>query len=650
MRSTVKELERWFQGILAGGTVGLVTGLLEYAWLVRQRAFVDDLIKGYQDIVLPYAAAGAAGGVVVAAAARLVLNNDTAAADRGPRLWAWLVTLLMFGYAVAHATYWLGRPVLKLTNIAVYLAAAVLAAILGVVLQRFFKALPAVRAARAGRVWTSVALAALVFLVVIPPMLLRPILAAGHGSSGEMRPRTGSVSAGATRPNIVLILIDTLRADHLPIYGYSRETAPVLSDLARRSATFTRMYAQSASTKPSIATLFSSVYPSVHKVHENHDFMPDSLTVLAEVLRAAGYRTFGVSANANVSPTFGYSQGFEEFRVWKTESALRLTSMGRILEDLLGTTRLAHLLGERREIVPRADLITDLTLDWLSRNARGPLFLYVHYIDPHFPYRAPAPYDEQFDHRRQAPLRVDGVDPLGLLPPGNDRHKVARTLDQYDGEIAYMDHHVGRLLDGLREQGVLDDAIVIVTSDHGEEFFEHGKDGHGKSAYEEVLRVPFLVHWPGRIAPTLVEHPAGLVDVMPTLLALLGIETQAEMQGISFARALFQSSDPPGGRRLFAQVVSDSFSLEMASDGRHKLIRHVRGAREGEEELYDLARDPLERTNLATQLSGMRTALREDLEVFNTFMRRHGSRVAAERVRTLDGATERALRSLGYIK
>jgi arylsulfatase A-like enzyme len=549
---------------------------------------------------------------------------------------------------VAQATYWLGRPVLKLANLGAYLASAVLATILGVVLQRCFRALPAIRAARAGRVWISVALAALVLLAVIPPRLLRPVLAAGHNGSEAMR--TGSVSAGATRPNIVLILIDTLRADHLPIYGYSRNTAPVLSDLARRSATFTRMYAQSASTKPSIATLFSSVYPSVHKVHENHDFMPDSLTVLAEVLRATGYRTFGVSANANVSPTFGYSQGFEEFRVWKTESALRLSSMGRVLEDLLGTKRLAHLLGERREIVPRADVITDLTLDWSSRNARAPLFLYVHYIDPHFPYRAPDPYDEQFDHRRQAPLRADGVDPLSLVPPGNDGHKVARTLDQYDGEISYVDHQLGRLLDGLRQQGILDEAIVIVTADHGEEFFEHGKDGHGKSAYEEVLRVPFLVHWPGRIVPTLVEHPAGLIDVMPTLLALLGVETQAEMQGISFARTLFQSPGPPAGRRLFAQVVSDGFSLEMASDGRHKLIRHLRGAREGEEELYDLARDPLERTNVAAQLSGTRTALREDLEGFNTFMRRHGSRLAAERVRTLDRATERALRSLGYIK
>jgi arylsulfatase A-like enzyme len=649
MRSPVKELERWFQAILAGGTVGLLTGVLEYAWLVRHRAFVDDLIKGYQDIVLPHMAAGAVGGVIVTAVARLILKHDVTMAERRIRLWAWLVTLLLFAYAVTYVTYWLGRPALKLSNIAVYLALAVGAALLGVVLQRFFGVLPAIRAARASRGWLSAALAALALLAVIPPMLLHPLLAAGDINSAALAPRTGSVSAGATRPNIVLIVIDTLRADHLPIYGYSRETAPVLGDLARRSAIFTRMYAQSASTKPSIATMFSSVYPSVHNVHDTHDFVSDSLTVLAEVLRAAGYRTFGVSANTNVSPTFGYSQGFEEFRVWKTESALRLTSMGRVLEEILGSTRLARLLGERREIVPRAEMITELTLDWVSRNARGPLFLYTHYIDPHFPYRAPAPYGARFDHRRQAPLRAGGVDPLLLLAPGNDRDRVARTLDQYDGEISYADHHVGRLLEGLRKRGVLDDAIVIVTADHGEEFFEHGKDGHGKSAYEEVLRVPFLVHWPARIAPATIEQPAGLIDVMPTLLALLGIETQADMQGISLAPALLQSPDPPAGRRLFAQVVSGSFTLEMVFDGRHKLIRHVRGPREGEEELYDLARDPLERTNVAAQLSAARTALREDLQGFNTFVRQ-GGRVAAERLKTLDRATERALRSLGYIK
>jgi arylsulfatase A-like enzyme len=411
------------------------------------------------------------------------------------------------------------------------------------------------------------------------------------------------------------------------------------------------MYAQASSTRPSVATIFSSLYPTVHKASYERDFLPESVTVLPEILRAAGYKTFGVSANANVSPTFGYSQGFDEFWVWKTESAFRLTMMGRVAEDVLGPSLLSRMLRERGEIVPRASAITDITLRWVFQGGREPFFLYVHYIDPHEPYRPPYPYDEAFDYRSDPPVRAGGIDPLKLLPNGQDRQRIGRILDQYDGEILYVDHDIGRLLKGLEDLGVLENALVIVTADHGEEFFEHGKDSHGRSAYEEVLRVPFLVYWRDKVSERATyDGMVGLIDVMPTILALLGMEPPDEIQGRSFAAQLLKPTDPEPERKLFAEVVQDSFALEMIRDGRYKLIHHLRGPRQGLEELYDMEQDPLERTNLAPKARTEVAALRRELEAFNKFTRQAASRIRAEQVQKLDRDTKRALRSLGYIK
>ncbi len=486
-------------------------------------------------------------------------------------------------------------------------------------------------------------------IVLAAVLALTPFLPdSSHGTKiGAVEANTG---AGGPRPNIVFILIDTLRADHLPIYGYSRQTAPRLSALAQQATTFTQMYAQSSSTRPSVATLFTSLYPSTHQVHYERDFIPDSLTLMAEVLRAGGYRTFGASSNANVSPTFGYSQGFEEFRVWKTESPFRLTLLGRTAEDALGPHTLGQLLQERTDIVPQASAITDMTLDWVGRHASERMFLYVHYIDPHDPYRPPPPFDQTFDYTKQPQRRAGGVDPVTLLGPNRNAEQVARTLDQYDGEILYTDGEMGRLLDRLEAMGVLKDAIVIVTADHGEEFYEHGKNSHGRSTYEEVLRVPFLVQWPGKVpAGRAYEATAGLIDVMPTLLDLVGLETPAGLQGVSLAAGLTGRAAPTP-RRIFAQVNQDTFAMEMVREGNEKLVRHTRGPLAGRHELYDLERDPLERADQAARASARVAALGQYLDALHAVSVHAAARVPAARLKKLDPSTEKALRSLGYIK
>jgi arylsulfatase A-like enzyme len=642
-------MERLLYGALFGLFVGALAGATEYLMLAAGEAASLDLTRAYWDILPIYAGLGVVGGLVVAG----VLTVVVPAAPLGRYLATLLsavVGLVGFGYLLTWSTYWLGPPV-RLAHAGALAIALLGAAVAILVLRRLLLVLvgPAagVQGPSSARVRRApVAIAALTLLVLaLPPVYSTVTRATAPAAARAAR------AADAKRPNIVFILLDATRADHLSMYGYSRPTTPNLDQLARRGVVFDHMYAQSSWTKPSVATILSSLYPSVHKVTRERDFLSDDVTVLPELLRAAGYKTFGVSANANVSPIFGYSQGFDEFRVWKVESAIRLTMVGRIAQDLFTTSQLRRMLGERGDIIPRAEVLTDLTLDWVSRSGEGPFFLYVHYIDPHTPYTPPAPYDTMFDHRKDPPRRAGGVDPLALVPPDQSRAEVGRILDLYDGEIVYADLHIGRLLRELGARGILDNAIVVFTADHGEEFWEHGHDEHGKSAYEEVLRVPFVISAPGRLpAGVHADDYVGLIDLTPTLLALAGIEVPADLQGLSFAGVLTGSTERRPERRLFAQAITDAFALEMVRDQRYKLVRHLHGPRAGQVELYDLREDPLERTDISARTRPRVQTFTEDLDAFNRLLAGASSRFSAQQVKRLDPQTERALRSLGYIK
>ncbi len=472
----------------------------------------------------------------------------------------------------------------------------------------------------------------------------------GSAHSGLVAPTAARTDAALeNRPHVVFILIDTLRADHLPLYGYSRQTAPNLADFAQRGVTLTNMYAAASHTRPSVATLFSSLYPAVHKANYSRDFLPGSIVTLAETLREAGYQTFGVSANANVSPTFGFSQGFDEFSVSKVESPLRLTMLGAVAEDAIGSAAFRFLEADR-DVIPRAELITDITLKWTAQNCKKPCFLYVHYIDPHAPYSPPPPFDRAFDLHRNPAIRAGGINPLHLTEERRQAW-VGKTLDQYDGEILYTDYHVNRLLGELKQLGVLDQALVIVTSDHGEEFYEHGQGDHGKTLYEEVLKVPFVMSWPDHIpSGSTYENVVGLIDVMPTLLNFLGIDPPPGVQGVSFAHQLTGNKDEKPSKKFFAQLINDRLALEMVRHRHYKFIRHIHGARKGFEEVYDLKRDPLEQTNIARQPQTPVAVWRKDLDLFNKYGHQAASLVPKEQIEKLDKETERALRALGYIK
>ncbi len=344
----------------------------------------------------------------------------------------------------------------------------------------------------------------------------RPVLRALDPVAPQAKAVAASVAppVPGKRPNVLLYLIDTLRADRVGAYGSTRGLTPRIDALARQGVVFERTTAASSWTKPSTATILTGLPPAVHGATRLDRRLPSAVQTLAEVLRDAGYRTGGWSANAHVTAATGFDQGFERF-------------------EFLDELARAEALGRR-------------ALAWLDESARAssgldrtqapPFFLYVHAIDPHAPYEPPEDL-----RRRFAPNVPAGSGSLGQVEAVyralDRKHPEAKALlarmpPLYDAEIAGIDRSFGALLDELDRRGELRHTLVVVISDHGEEFGEHGGLGHGKTLYREVLDVPWIVRLPGQSAGRRIAAPAAHLDVMPTILAALGIPAGADLYGV----------------------------------------------------------------------------------------------------------------------
>jgi arylsulfatase A-like enzyme len=421
------------------------------------------------------------------------------------------------------------------------------------------------------------------------------------------------------RPPIVLVTLDTTRADRLGCYGYARRTSPNLDRLAAESMLHTRALATTSWTLPAHATIFTGKLATSHgaqydakgplslaTVIEGPDEwreyrarpLAEAERTLAEILREAGYATAAVVAGPWMKRPFGLAQGFDHY----DESGLA-TSDGR-----------------------RADSVTDAALLWLD-GARGRDFLlFLNYYDPHGPYDPPEPFAHAF--RPQGAPRPAG------LPTGDELQAL------YDAEILYMDHHLGRLFDGLRARGLFERALIVVTADHGELLGEHGRLGHGQTLTQPELQIPLLVKAPGpEPARGRSEAPIQLTDVMSMVLARVGLAATAEAQGALPPRRNhpvvaevdplpFQSPDG-GWRALF----DGSLKFLWNSKGRHQL--------------FDLARDPGEDHDLAPRERQRVARLAALVERYFASLPAPG---AAGPPQALDEETRRALESLGYIK
>lgn len=368
------------------------------------------------------------------------------------------------------------------------------------------------------------------------------------------------------RPNIVLVVVDTLRQDHLATYGYARDTAPFLGALARQGVVFDGL-SPSSWTKPATASLLTGLHPLRHQAFARRDRLPDGVVTLAERLQRIGYRTVGASANGWVSPVFGFDRGFDTFLF---RDNVRAVDLDR------------ELVGQLAGLKP-------------------PFFLYLHLIDPHLPYDPPTAWDggPLPERLRGRPLTLAEADATHFRqrPP----EVMARARDLYDGEIREADRGIETVVRWLDGRGLMKDTVLIATADHGEELGEHGRMSHGQTLYQEVVRVPLIVHAPGRFRGGRRFGRASLLDVVPTLADLLDLRAPG-LDGVSLAgqlsggpaAAISDTAALPDRSFLLHLDFRDGVSLALLRGGKKLLL----GQQPYRKELFDLTRDPGERHDL----------------------------------------------------
>lgn len=439
---------------------------------------------------------------------------------------------------------------------------------------------------------------------------------------GERRALAGLPEATPGAPNVLLIILDTVRAKSTSLLGYDRPTTPALDSLARGGTVFETALATSPWTLPSHASMFTGRWPYELSTHWSHPLDGEEPT-LAEVLSRRGYVTAGFVANLSyTSRPFGLARGFahyEDFPVSPGQVVLS-TSLGRNLASSAG---LRELLGNQ-ELLNRkhAERIRGDFIDWLdardgSRDER-PFFAFLNFFDAHEPYLPPAPYDRlwgppvdrpDIQHRHNL-LRGVNARRLGKWAMSPD--EIPGELAAYEGAIAYLDAQLGGLMQDLRDRGVLDNTLVVIASDHGEHMGEHGMFEHGQSLFMPTLHVPLVIRYPGRVpAGARVDNPVTIRDIPATILDLVGLAAAEPFPGESLRRTWLdrpaeQTTRP---RALASPVFSElhrglverdwypiASGLDMLSllDGGYHYICNP----DGSEELYDVISDPDEYDNI----------------------------------------------------
>jgi arylsulfatase A-like enzyme len=394
---------------------------------------------------------------------------------------------------------------------------------------------------------------------------------------------------GAVARNLLLISIDTLRPDMLGCYGHELPTSPTLDDLARTGTLFEDVTATAPWTLPSHASLLTGVYPNRHGLVSPDRRLPDALGTLAEAARAAGMRTAAIVNSQNVGERYGLDRGFEAFQRIPEDAARRAPT----------------------EVEARA-------LDWIGAHDGAPFFLFLHFYDVHSDYVSLPEYERRFVGTAGGAL--DGSTGqlravrTGELAVGQADARHLAAL--YQAGVRQMDDGIGRVLAALEQRGILVDTLVVVVSDHGEEFLEHGGVLHGRTHHQELLRVPWIVSGPGVPAGTRVAQPVSLVDVMPTCLALLGQAPPADLDGQDVSAHLRPGATPAAtdARTLYASADHHNDAgddlLRTARRGRYKLTLD---RRTGSEMLYDLQADPGETADAAAGHAELTAALRAQL-------------------------------------
>lgn len=429
------------------------------------------------------------------------------------------------------------------------------------------------------------------------------------------------------RPDVVVVIIDSIRADHMGAWGYDKPTTPRIDEYASKSVLFERAYTTAPWTLPTVATLMTGTHPYVVGIREKQSKVDEHVTTLGELYKANGYRTGAVVSHIYLQPKFGLMQGFDH------------------LDD--------KMVEGHHEIISSPG-VTERALDWVEDQPKDePIFLVVHYFDPHYDYILhPEIYDQDPDYEgpMESGLPVKKMRQVVRQNKGREA-AVAQLHNLYDSEIRYTDDYVGKLLDGLAESRNIDDnALVVIMGDHGEELAERGNRwiGHTKVVSEEVLHVPLIIRPPGGAhAGRRVPEPVSFIDLMPTIAHLSGLPlpTDLPIQG----EALDLASSQNYRQQIFAETGRWE-TWQVVIEGNFKLVvdptRPSRTPR-----LYDLEQDPGELKNIAMaspkkviEMLGHITRWRAELDLA------HAGVEPPEVEPTLSQQEEEALRAMGYIE
>lgn len=458
----------------------------------------------------------------------------------------------------------------------------------------------------------------------------------------------GALGPADTRPNIVLVVVDALRKDHLGCYGYDRDTTPFIDSLAADGLLFGDAVSQSPWTTASMASMFTSRYPSELGVHaaEGPDKRRGLLTysasalgpeppTLAAMLHDSGYHTECVTANLFASQTFGITRGFDRFAEVRNSATRAVEySLERAMEGAGGT-----------------------------RFTKKPFFLYIHLMDVHNPTDPPPPYDTMFPavdglphEERHKDWEYKGGGPE-LDTPGFRAYKDHKTA-LYDGALRHVDDALARLARLLTERGIYGNTVVVVAADHGEEFWDHARFerlrfveerrmlgrgfgvDHGHTMFTELLDVPLVMHGPN-VPAGVVKRQVRNIDIAPTLLSIAGVAPHAGMHGIDLVAAYKHgdSEDLPA----FSEDIAYGYEKKALDDGRYKYFRYFRGAQR--EFLFDTLADPAELTDISAREPEVAKRMRAELDGIV-----ESSGDAESRAVKLDKRVMDELRSVGYLQ
>lgn len=443
-------------------------------------------------------------------------------------------------------------------------------------------------------------------VVVVVALILWPRLA---------RPRTP--------PDIVLIVVDTLRADHLGCYGCDRNTTRNIDKFAREAILFRNAISPAPWTLPSVATILTSQYPCVLGVRDKLMKIDNRFPLLPELLKQHDYQTHGIISHVALSAHLGFGRGYDIYD-----------------EDCS--------LGHEGVSSPE---ITRKAISFLRKKHEKPFFLFVHYFDPHYNYIL----HRRYNYYPSYIGRVKSGQPiyeLWHMRFGLSRDDINYLVSLYDSEIAFTDEHIGKLLDELKKQGLYDNSIIIITADHGEEFMERGWIGHTITVHQELILVPLIMKFPGRRA-RVIDSPVGLIDITPTIYNYLRLTAPDDLDG----KALDLNPKPGAESR---PIFSETFNPQIYQPGVVKPIafrsaisddwKLILDQENGSKQLYDLSHDPYERNNLSGQCGEQEKALETILKEWIEHVSRKevfGAERDADHLLTPE--QRRKLKSLGYL-